>query len=454
MALIHVTRFNWLAPDEEAAFNEYYDAEVMPRILARPGVRSGARYRVVLGPECIGWEGPSRAAQYMHIFELEDDERGASAMLDAVHPVGADRPWGGRRPMLDKLIGLSATYRCMNGTMNYGAPIVYMTRYEILRYEDKEIWNRLYDSTVMPRILARPGIASGGRHVITRGPELHGWLGPERSAQYLNLFELRGEEWIDKVMPPVEQIREWTRSEPFKIGELSEVRGVYRRVSPEPRAAATPSAFWERPEMVDRYATDGFDAHLPPVLESFGAAVQGLRVLDLGCAAGRSAVYCASRGCIVDAVDASTAMVARARERLAKVVGTAEAERRVRVGRMDDLTFAADGTFPLVIALGVHHLARSREEWTRALRELARVTAPGGKVLFSVFIGGEPDAAKPVEGEPWAFDGNPAGRVVLVPDIDTLVSELARVGLRPEAPLERNRRVLGPVAEGVLVRDV
>lgn len=166
-----------------------------------------------------------------------------------------------------------------------------------------------------------------------------------------------------------------------------------------------------------------------------------VRVLDLGCAAGRNAVLLAQRGFDVEALDASSAMAAKTRERVAAIRGADEAARRVRVGRMDDLSFAADSSFDLVVALGLYHCAQSRAEWDRALSETARVLKPGGRLLVSVFTP-ETDLTgrgiAPVPGEPNVYEGFESGRSVLV-DAAALDAELARFGLTPLEPTRTAR---------------
>src|SRR5262249_40561030 len=88
--------------------------------------------------------------------------------------------------------------------------------------------------------------------------------------------------------------------------------------------------FWESPENVARFAAREPDVRLAELIPTY-AKPRDVRVLDLGCAAGRNAVLLASKGFDVEAVDSSSAMVAKTRERLAPVLGEAEAERRVRV---------------------------------------------------------------------------------------------------------------------------
>ena len=54
-------------------------------------------------------------------------------------------------------------------------------------------------------------------------------------------------------------------------------------------------------------------------------------------------------------------------------------------GRMDDLGDFADGSFDLVVALGVYHCATRRGEWDSALAETARVLRVGGRLLVAIF---------------------------------------------------------------------
>lgn len=195
------------------------------------------------------------------------------------------------------------------------------------------------------------------------------------------------------------------------------------------------SSFWESPENVERFAAREPDLRLAEMIRDYSDP-SVTRVLDLGCAAGRNAVLLAQNRFDVEAVDASAAMVAKTRERLASILGSAEAERRVRVGRMDELSWAGDATFDIVVALGLYHCAQSRAEWDRALAESARVLAPGGRLLVSVFTP-ETDLTgrgiRPVEGQSHVYEGFESGRAFLV-DAASLDQEMARHGLKPLKP--------------------
>lgn len=150
----------------------------------------------------------------------------------------------------------------------------------------------------------------------------------------------------------------------------------------------------------------------------------------------------AERGFDVEALDASSAMVAKTRERIAPVVGASEASTGVRVGRMDDLSAHSDESFDLVVALGIYHCAESRAEWERALSETARVLRPGGRVLVSVFTP-ETDLTgrgiRAIPGEPDVYEGfDTGGRHVLV-DAAGLDRDMTRVGLWPLEPTRTAR---------------
>jgi SAM-dependent methyltransferase len=139
------------------------------------------------------------------------------------------------------------------------------------------------------------------------------------------------------------------------------------------------------------------------------------RVLDVGCGTGRLALATAERfGVRTWGIDASPAMIERAR---------AQADRRVafRVASADALPFR-DGWFDAVtMRLVVHTLGAARRN---ALREAARVLAPGGRLFIWTFA-------------PAHFTGFylapylpslPAVDLARFPDPDALARELADDG--------------------------
>jgi SAM-dependent methyltransferase len=223
-----------------------------------------------------------------------------------------------------------------------------------------------------------------------------------------------------------------------------------RFYDPQGEAFVPSDPFWDSAEIVERFAARQPDVRLLELLREFPEPSK-TRVLDIGCAGGRNAVPLARGGFDLTAIDATAAMVAKTRERLAEILGAEEAERRVRIGRMDDLSFVADGSIDLVVALGIYHCAGSLAEWDRALSETARVLKPGGRLLVSVFtpetdLDGLGTRAVPGEADIYEMFAD-GGRHVLV-DAQRLDREMARFGMRPLEPTrtarpktEKGRRV-------------
>ncbi len=141
----------------------------------------------------------------------------------------------------------------------------------------------------------------------------------------------------------------------------------------------------------------------------------------------------AERGFDVVAVDASAAMVAETRRRVAQVVGAAAAGRRVQQAPMDNLTQFPDRHFDLTVALGIYHQAHSREEWNRALVETARVTRMGGTLLVAVFSPRSQPHGTPlvrIAHDLSVYQGFASGPLFLV-EPDQLDRELVAHGFEP-----------------------
>lgn len=102
--------------------------------------------------------------------------------------------------------------------------------------------------------------------------------------------------------------------------------------------------------------------------------VEGKRVLDAGCGAGRYAAWLADEGADVVACDVSREMVERTRERIDEAT-----VHRADLG--EPLSFAADDAFDGVVCAGaLGYLA----DWETPLAEFARVLRPGGFLVVSV----------------------------------------------------------------------
>ncbi len=155
-----------------------------------------------------------------------------------------------------------------------------------------------------------------------------------------------------------------------------------------------------------------------------------LRVIDLGCGAGRNAIPPAAAGADVFGVDLSLPMLEAARDR------AREQGRRVglALAPMDALP-AQGASFDLLVAHGIWNLARSAAEFRRALAEGARVVRPGAAAFVFTFSRNTlpPDAA-PVSGEPFVFTQF-SGEAQCFLTEDQLVREMAEVGFEPDRRL-------------------
>ncbi len=112
------------------------------------------------------------------------------------------------------------------------------------------------------------------------------------------------------------------------------------------------------------------------MLQSTGVKA-GDRVLDAGCGAGGAAVLAAHLGATVSGIDAAPALIELAR----RLVPIAE----FKVGGLEQLPYS-DRSFDVVLAANsVQYTADARV----TLRELARVTVPGGKIAVAIW--GKPE---------------------------------------------------------------
>jgi ubiquinone/menaquinone biosynthesis C-methylase UbiE len=101
--------------------------------------------------------------------------------------------------------------------------------------------------------------------------------------------------------------------------------------------------------------------------------LRGRRVLDVGCGTGRLSLALTERGAKVWGVDTSAEMLEQARAAAGRRVG-------LKRGSAEELPFK-DGWFDrAVLRLVVHLVDRGR-----ALPELARVLAPGGRAVVATF---------------------------------------------------------------------
>ncbi len=150
------------------------------------------------------------------------------------------------------------------------------------------------------------------------------------------------------------------------------------------------------------------------------------RALDLGCGPGRNALYLASLGFQVDAVDLSPKAIAWAEDRARE----AGADIRFRCGDAFTLT-ATDiaGPYDLICDSGCfHHLPPHRRVSYLAL--IDEVLAPGGHLALTCFAGGEAGGSERPDAEIYR-QSLPAGGLAYTPEsLRWIFSDLTEVELR------------------------
>jgi ubiquinone/menaquinone biosynthesis C-methylase UbiE len=154
------------------------------------------------------------------------------------------------------------------------------------------------------------------------------------------------------------------------VGLVLECVVRINRLFPKPRVGGR--------ESDDAYSQWEYDIGREIFLEHFGAAVlQGARLLDVGCGLGGKTVWYAEAGAReVVAVDLAWKHVQQS-ARFAAARGQAD---RIRLARADAMRLPfADATFDVVTANdSMEHFA----DPAGALRELARVVRPGGRLCL------------------------------------------------------------------------
>ena len=201
---------------------------------------------------------------------------------------------------------------------------------------------------------------------------------------------------------------------------------------------------WDRPATVAGFATSAPNLVLVEYTKRVAARVGGPMVVDIGCGAGRNAIPLARLGARVVGIDLSAPMLQAAsrredavdsRDRLSWVRGAAD--------RLPLRSAVAD----LVVAHGVWNLARSGDEFRRALREGARVARPGGALFVFTFSRNTlPEPARPVVGETFVFTQF-SGEPQCFLTESQLVEELELAGFEREGaePLTEYNRPAGRV---------
>ena len=179
--------------------------------------------------------------------------------------------------------------------------------------------------------------------------------------------------------------------------------------------------------MVAGFAQSPANSDLMAYAERKAAFGRPLRVLDIGCGAGRNAVPLARAGHLVVGTDLSWRMLETAQQRHQIALS-------VMCAPMHQLP-VRDRSFDLIVAHGIWNLARSSSEFRAAVGEAARVAAPGASLFVFTFSRTTiADDAQPVGREPFVFTQFSGSPQIFV-TADQLRSELAAVGFVPDPDL-------------------
>jgi tellurite methyltransferase len=154
-----------------------------------------------------------------------------------------------------------------------------------------------------------------------------------------------------------------------------------------------------------------------------GRIVEGMRVLDAGCGAGRNLVYLLRAGFDVWGTDQSADAIARVRRFAASLTAVPDPE-RFRVERVEAMSFD-EGSMDVVMSSAVLHFAHDEDHWWAMVREMWRVLKPGGLLFARLATTVGQSALRPLGGRRYIM---PDGDERYLVDHELLEAATARLG--------------------------
>lgn len=191
---------------------------------------------------------------------------------------------------------------------------------------------------------------------------------------------------------------------------------------------------WSEPGIVAGFSTSPPNQTLLEYAQRKRGGATAMRVLDIGCGAGRNAVPLARAGFAVLGTDLSWPMLSAAMSRDA-----GGGHLHVALAPMDALP-VRDRSIDLIVAHGIWNLARSAGELRRAIAEAARTAAAGAALfVFTFSRHALPLDTTPLAGESFVFTQFSGSPQVFLTETE-LYDELSRGGFDrdPSLPLREH----------------
>lgn len=202
-----------IGAEHEKEFNEWYDKEHLPELLAVPGIISGARYKAVKG-------GP----KYLAFYELEN-----IGIMKTPAFTGRQRtPWGQRvspsviGTNLTRVVGEQIHPTGLEAPERGMAPVLQIGRMSVPAAVDSA-WNAWYSGEYVPGYRKVPGVINARRYRVHEG-----------STGYATVYELAS--------TAVPESAEWSAQQQNSSPRSPEMRkamthaagspGVYVRIDP------------------------------------------------------------------------------------------------------------------------------------------------------------------------------------------------------------------------------
>jgi SAM-dependent methyltransferase len=194
------------------------------------------------------------------------------------------------------------------------------------------------------------------------------------------------------------------------------------------RPMASALMTWDAPGTVEGFVRSPANHMLLQYAAAMRRPDRPVRVLDIGCGAGRNAVPLARGGFAVTGTDLSRPMLAAAAAR------EAGGRLKLLLAPMDALP-VKDRSSDLIVAHGIWNLARSGAEFRRAVAEAARAAAPQARLFVFTFSRRTlPPGVRPVDGESFVYTEF-AGAPQVFLTADQLIGELAAAGFAADPAL-------------------